>query len=78
MVEQVHAALRHYWGGPGMSRSRLLELLIARGTLSVGEAAQTLEANRHTLKDKFSELIQKGHAELRGKGRGAHYRPMKP
>ncbi len=53
---------------------RLLEVLKARGTLSVSEAAEALGANRHTLKDKFSELIQYGHAELRGKGRGAHYR----
>lgn len=27
-VEQVRAALRHYWGGPGLSSSRLLELRI--------------------------------------------------
>jgi hypothetical protein len=26
----VHAALRHYWGGPGLSESRLLELQIVR------------------------------------------------
>lgn len=25
-IEQVRAALRHYWGGPGLSSSRLLEL----------------------------------------------------
>ena len=54
----------------------LLEVLKARGTLSVGEAAEALGANRHTLKDKFSELVQHGYAELRGKGRGAHYRPL--
>lgn len=53
---------------------RLLEVLKTRGTLSVSEAARALGANRHTLKDKFSELVQQGHAELRGKGRGAHYR----
>jgi hypothetical protein len=27
-VEQVRAALRHYWGGPGLTHSRLLELSI--------------------------------------------------
>lgn len=53
---------------------RLLEVLKARGTLSVSEAAAALGANRHTLKDKFSELVQNSYAELRGKGRGAHYR----
>ena len=55
---------------------RLLKLLRARETLSVAEAAETLGANRHTLKDKFAELIDKGYAELRGKGRGAHYRQV--
>ena len=56
---------------------RLFQLLQTRGTLSVGEAAETLDANRHTLKDKFTELVEKDYAELRGKGRGAHYRPAK-
>ena len=53
---------------------RLLRLLNSRGTLSVSEAAEALDANRHTLKDKFAELVESGNAELRGKGRGAHYR----
>jgi hypothetical protein len=30
IIEQVHAALRHYWGGPGLSESRLLELQVVR------------------------------------------------
>lgn len=30
LIEQVRAALRHYWGGPGLTRSRLLELSIVR------------------------------------------------
>ncbi len=55
---------------------RLLKLLAARQTLSVSDAAEALGANRHTLKDKFTELIENGYAELRGKGRGAHYRPV--
>lgn len=33
IIEQVRAALRHYWGGPGLSRSRLLELAIVRHEL---------------------------------------------
>jgi hypothetical protein len=33
LVEQVHAALRHYYGGPGMSSSRLLELAAVRHAL---------------------------------------------
>jgi hypothetical protein len=34
IVEQVQAALRHYYGGPGMSQSRLLELNVVRQALS--------------------------------------------
>jgi len=54
---------------------RLLELLRTRGNLSVSEASEALGANRHTLKDKFGELVESGYAKLHGKGRGAHYRP---
>ncbi len=32
-VEQVRAALRHYWGGPGLASSRLLELNIVHKAL---------------------------------------------
>ncbi|MEL7234878.1 MAG: histidine kinase N-terminal 7TM domain-containing protein, partial [Chloroflexota bacterium] len=34
LVEQVRAALRHYWGGQGLTRSRLLELKIVRDELA--------------------------------------------
>ena len=30
MTEVGHAALKHYWGGPGLTRSRLFELAIVR------------------------------------------------
>jgi Fic family protein len=53
---------------------QVLRLLEARGTLSVRDTAAALGANRHTLKDKFTELVEKGYAERHGKGRGAHYR----
>ncbi|MCC6881786.1 MAG: Fic family protein [Verrucomicrobiales bacterium] len=53
---------------------QVLRLLEARGSLSVSDTAAALGANRHTLKDKFTELVEKGYAELHGKGRGAHYR----
>ncbi len=33
-IEQVRAALRHYWGGPGLTGSRLLELGIVQAALS--------------------------------------------
>lgn len=32
-VEQVKAALKHYWGGPGLTSSRLLDLQIVRAAL---------------------------------------------
>ncbi len=32
-IEQVRAALRHYWGGPGLSGSKLLELPVVRRAL---------------------------------------------
>ena len=57
---------------------QVLRLLEAIETLSVAAAAAALSANRHTLKDKFTELVQKGYVELHGKGRGAHYRRVKP
>ncbi|MCB9452108.1 MAG: hypothetical protein H6672_11765 [Anaerolineaceae bacterium] len=34
MAEQVRAALRHYWGGPGLTQSRLLELNIVNQSLA--------------------------------------------
>lgn len=56
---------------------RLAALLRERGALSVAEAVEATGANRHTLKDKFGELVKTGVAELHGKGRGAHYRPAR-
>ena len=56
---------------------RLASLLRERGALSVAEAVDVTGANRHTLKDKFGELVNAGMAELHGKGRGAHYRPAR-
>ena len=55
---------------------RLLKLLTERETLSISEAAKELDANRHTLKNKFGELIAHGYARLHGQGRGAHYRSV--
>ncbi len=34
LAEQVRAALRHYWGGPGLTQSRLLELGIVNQSLA--------------------------------------------
>jgi hypothetical protein len=35
--EQVRAALRHYWGGPGLSQSRLLDLRIVQAAMNGDE-----------------------------------------
>ena len=56
---------------------RLAMLLVERGTLTVADGAAATGTNRNTIKDKFTELVGKGLAELHGKGRGAHYRPLK-
>ncbi len=37
MIEQVGAALRHYYGGPGMSKSRLLDLQIVADALPAND-----------------------------------------
>ena len=36
-VEQVKAALKHYWGGPGLTSSRLLDLNVVRAALDENE-----------------------------------------
>lgn len=56
---------------------RLAAMLRERGVLSVADAVEATGANRHTLKDKFGELVDAGVAELHGKGRGSHYRPVR-
>jgi Fic family protein len=56
---------------------RLAVLLVERGTLTVADGVAATGANRNTIKDKFTELVGKGLAELHGKGRGAHYRSLK-
>ena len=56
---------------------RLAAMLRERGALSVADAVEATGANRHTLKDKFGELVQAGVAELHGRGRGSHYRPVR-
>ena len=54
---------------------RILHLLSRQETLTVAEVVSVLGASRNTIKDKFTELVDKGHVTLHGKGRGAHYRP---
>lgn len=63
-------------GDLSLMAGRLLRLLEKRQALSVSDASEALGVNRNTLKDKVTELTEKGYAELHGKGRGAHYRPL--
>ena len=37
LYEQVRAALRHYWGGPGITRSRLIEFAIVQDAMTDAE-----------------------------------------
>lgn len=64
VIEQVHAALRHYWGGPGLTRSRLMELNI------VQQKAQTMDNNpvnalRDVLKEHIDMLRPEGEQDMR-------------
>lgn len=45
-IEQVKAALRHYWGGPGLTSSRLLELHVVQNAMPEhgNNAAKALRA----------------------------------
>jgi hypothetical protein len=52
LYEQVHAALRDYWGGPGITHSRLLDLRIAQAALN--ETGSPAKALRHMLQQAVS------------------------
>jgi Fic family protein len=54
---------------------KILAELRAKGAISVGQATDFTEANRNTVKAKLQELVEAGLAQLRGRGRGAHYVP---
>ena len=54
LYEQVRAALRHYWGGPGITRSRLLELNIAQEALTNAESS--VQALRNVLQTAMERL----------------------
>jgi len=54
LYEQVRAALRHYWGGPGMTRSRLLDLNIVQKAMD--EADSSVQALRNVLQLALERL----------------------
>ena len=63
-IEQVHAALRHYWGGPGLTRSRLLELNIVRNEVENNDKTP-VNALRDVLKESIDQLRPEGQQDMR-------------
>jgi len=58
MIEQVHAALKHYWGGPGLTKSRLLDLQIVRDCIE--DDNPPTQALRSILHDAIVDLRPPG------------------
>jgi hypothetical protein len=54
IYEQVRAALRHYWGGPGITRSRLFDLQIVQQALN--QVDSPVQALRNTLQEALERL----------------------
>jgi hypothetical protein len=63
MVELVHAALRHYWGGPGLGQSHLLELNIVQN--AVEEYETPVKALREILLQAIETLRPEGERNLK-------------
>ena len=55
--EQVRAALRHYWGGPGMSRSRLIDLRVVQHGMTPSDPPT------HALRAVIQQAIEKQRPE---------------
>jgi hypothetical protein len=60
--EQVHAALRDYWGGPGVTRSRLLDLKIVQNALL--ETGNPARALRQVMQQAIEMLRPDGERNL--------------
>lgn len=54
IYEQVRAALRHYWGGPGITRSRLFDLQVVQEALS--QVDSPVQALRNILQEAMERL----------------------
>jgi hypothetical protein len=64
VIEQVQAALRHYYGGPGLTQSRLLDLTVVREVL--GEYGnQPVRALRAVLDQAIETLRPPGERDWR-------------
>lgn len=62
LYEQVRAALRHYWGGPGITHSRLIDLKIAQHALA--EAESSVQALRNVLRIALERLRPENERSL--------------
>jgi len=64
LIEQVHAALRHYWGGPGLTSSRLLELQSVQRAL-VDNDNNAVRALRAVLLSAIERLKPEGERSMK-------------
>ncbi|MDQ7028098.1 MAG: histidine kinase N-terminal 7TM domain-containing protein [Anaerolineae bacterium] len=62
--ELVRAALRHYWGGAGITRSRLLELQIVQAELEKTDTP--IQAMRNIIHEALERLRPDGERSLTG------------
>lgn len=61
--DQVRAALRHYWGGPGIARSRLIEWAIVQH--AVAQSGETpIQALRNLLQEAVEQQRPQGERSL--------------
>lgn len=63
LFEQVRAALRHYWGGAGISQSNLINLRIVQARMSADQDT-AVNALRKTLQDCIATLKPDGERKL--------------
>lgn len=63
VVEQVRAALRHYWGGPGITHSRLMELNVVQACITP-EQSSPVNALRSVLNDAIERQRPEGERKL--------------
>lgn len=62
-VEQVRAALRHYWGGPGLSHSSLLELTVVHKALAENDD-NPVRALRAVLTEAIEQQRPEGERKM--------------
>ncbi len=63
LFEQVRAALRHYWGGSGITQSNLMKLHIVQHRISTGEDTP-VNALRKLLADSINALRPLGERKM--------------